>query len=486
MSTDDTQVFRAFQATIDQLQAMHAVVLLRPREISPEIAFDGDYDFLFDPDRFADIVAGAVVQCRRHGVSLTIEQHAPYKRRICFICDDPERRIQIELWPHAELTVSNGRSRLLAVIPWQNARPFLVESGPHLALEPAAAAAIYLTHLHHKQKSLSSPEVQRRLAYYEDSLSRSGGEVAAGLLGTIRALRSGSADLEKANVQASAALARMGVRVRILRMAPLLQRVRRHLTQAVAGRNGMALSPVPVLGPDGSGKTAIISALSDRAGVGTLRFKNVFRTSLLYKGLRLVRRRSADRPRSARNLVDERMAQAMLIIALLRWAPLIVSRLVRRCLRGRSEIVVDRYFWDYLARIRSTDARPSRISGYRLFSELIPTPHRVVVLCCGLETLYSRKQELSASAVDYIYDLYCDQIVRNRVKHALMLSTEGSFERSYDQVAWFLLPAARSTPASARDRSRTRRKGSTARRANRPPARLREHGSEATRPRQRA
>ena len=54
MSTDDTNVFDAFAATIHRLQAMHAVVLLRPREVGIHTAFEGDYDLLFDPNRFSE------------------------------------------------------------------------------------------------------------------------------------------------------------------------------------------------------------------------------------------------------------------------------------------------------------------------------------------------------------------------------------------------------------------------------------------------
>ena len=42
MSTSNVNVFRAFKATIDQLQAMHAAVSLRPREISMRAAFEGE------------------------------------------------------------------------------------------------------------------------------------------------------------------------------------------------------------------------------------------------------------------------------------------------------------------------------------------------------------------------------------------------------------------------------------------------------------
>jgi hypothetical protein len=478
MSTGDVDVFRAFAATIDQLQAMHAAVSLRPREINMRAAFDGDYDFLFDPDRLAEIIAAAVAQCRRFGVSVVIEQHAPYKRRICFICDDPERRIQIELWPHAELSLSNGSRGALAAIPWKSARPFFVTSDRYLALRPPVAAAIYITHLHHKQKPLSSPEVQRRLAYYEDALSRSGDGPDEDLLGTIQALRAGTADLKSANMRACSALRRMGVPVRILRLAPRLQRARRHLARAVAGKDGEAFTPVPILGPDGSGKTALIGALADRGRFRTLKFKNVFRTSLVYRGSLSVKARKDNARRMARNRIDENMAQAILTIALLRWWPLVIPHMVCRYFRKGPATLVDRYFWDYLAKVRGAAARPSPIAGQRLFSKVLPAPHKVVVLCCGLDTLYSRKQELSAAAIDCLYDLYCHQIARKRVKHVLMLSTDGSFDRSYGQLAWFLVRdgAPKAQPSSARDRGRHGRKVKAARWAGNARAGLDEAG----------
>lgn len=440
--TTDVTVFRAFEATVDRLQAMHAAVLLRPREFSVQAAFRGDYDFLFDPDRFTEIVAAAVTQSRQYGVSLTIEQYAQYKKRICFICDNPERRIQIELWPHAELTISSGPFRSLATIGWNSARPFFVDSGRYLALGPTIAAAVYLTHLHHKQKSLSSPEVQGRLAYYADALSRSDNELDKDLLGAVQALRARAADLKIANTHACSTLARMGVQVRTLRMAPLLERGRRRLASVVVGRNGMPFSPVPVIGPDGSGKTTIVNSLAEQHGFSTLRFKNVFRFSLLYRGYHRLKERYAHTSHKAKNLVDENMAQIILMIAVVRWWPVIAWRTGSRYLRGRgrSAIVVDRYFWDYLVRVRRPDVPPSRISGYHLLSRLMPAPSRAVVLCCGLETLYSRKNELSPEAVEYLYGLYCDQIARNRVKRVLALSTDGPLDRSCRQVAWFLRP----------------------------------------------
>ena len=442
MSTDDTNVFDAFAATIHRLQAMHAVVLLRPREVGIHTAFEGDYDLLFDPNRFSEILAAAVMQCRRHGVSLTIEQYAQYKKRICFICDDAERRIQMELWPHAELTISNGPFRSLGAIAWESARPFLVKNGRYLALEPTVAAAIYITHLHHKQKSLSSPQVQHRLAYYEDVLAAPGNRLDGDPLDLIRAVRSRTADLKTANSRAHSALVRMGVEVRTLRLSPLLDRARRRLGSIVIGGDGAPFSPIPIVGPDGSGKTTLVNTLADRHGFGALRFKNVFRFSLLYRSFFHIKERYAHTSHKAKNLIDENMLPAILAIATFRWWPVIITSSIGRFLRepGRPTIVVDRYFWDYLVKVRHPDAPPSRVSGYNVLSRLVPEPSKAVVLCCKFETLNSRKNELRPDAVDFLYDFYCEQIARNRVKRVLALSTDGPIERSYRQAAWFLLP----------------------------------------------
>jgi hypothetical protein len=442
MITDDTRVFDAFAATIHRLQTMHAVVLLRPRDVGIHAAFDGDYDLLFDPDRFADIITAAMTQSRRHGVSLTIEQYAQYKKRICFICDDPERRIQMELWPHAELTVPNSPLRPLGTISWQSARPFLVPQGRYLTLAPTVAAAIYVTHLHHKQKSLSSPEVQHRLAYYEDVLAAAGASSGADPLDIIRGVRSRIADLRTANKRAYSALVRMGVRIRVLRIAPPLDRARRRLTGVIVGKDAAPFWPVPIVGPDGSGKTTIASTLAERHGFDAFRFKNVFRSSFLYRGFHRVKERSAHTSHKAKNLIDENMLQVVLAIAIVRWWPLIISRMAGRILRkdGRSTIVLDRYFWDYLVKVRHADVPPARVSGFRLLSRCVPAPRRVVVLCCSHPALRARKNELRPEAVNFLYRFYCEQIARDRVKRVLALSTDGPFERSHRQVSWFLLP----------------------------------------------
>jgi hypothetical protein len=462
MSRDDTNVFAAFAATIHRLQAMHAVVLLRPRDVGIHAAFEGDYDLLFDPDRFSEILAAAVMQCRRHGVSLTIEQYAQYKKRLCFICDDAERRIQMELWPHAEMTISNGPFRSLGAIAWESARPFLIKNGRYLTLEPTVAAAIYITHLHHKQKSLNSPEVQRRLAYYEDTLAARGDRLDGDPLDLIRAVRSRSADLKTANARAHSALVRMGVEVRILRLSPLLDRARRRLG-SIGNADGAAFSPVPIVGPDGSGKTTLVNTLAERHGFGALRFKNIFRFSYLYRGFFLLKERYAHTSHKAKNLIDENMLQPILAVAILRWWPVIITLSIGRYLRGpgKPTIVVDRYFWDYLVRVRHADAPPSRVSGYNVMSKLVPEPSKAVVLCCKVTTLNSRKNELRPEAVDFLYDFYCEQIARNRVKRVLALSTDGPIERSYRQAAWFLLPerAPRSRRSLAARLIRRTRKG---------------------------
>jgi hypothetical protein len=136
------------------------------------------------------------------------------------------------------------------------------------------------------------------------------------------------------------------------------------------------------------------------------------------------------------------MLRPILAVAILRWWPVIITSSIARYLRGpgRPTIVVDRYFWDYLVKVRQVDAPPSRVSGYNVVSRLVPEPRKAVVLCCKATTLNSRKKELRPEAVDFLYDFYCDQIARKGVKRVLALSTDGPIERSYRQAAWFLSP----------------------------------------------
>jgi hypothetical protein len=460
MNEDNVRVFRAFATTLDRLQSMHAAVMLRPKDVCPDTAFHSDYDLLFDPARFAEILAVAVSQCRHYSVSMIVDQRKSYLRRIFFVSDNnAEERITLELWPHAELTLPGRFLAATGTVEWQSARRFFTTDRTYLAIQPAVSAAIYLTHLYHKQKALDSPEVRRRLALYRDTLSKSTDHVHADLCRIIDALGGSDADLGKANMQAYAILLQMGVGVRIRRTLPALQRMRRRLARLIGG-NGFG--PVPVLGPDGSGKTAIISALGNQEGLPTFKFKKIFRFSLPYRCYHFVQRQFGSPP-YARNMVDEGIVHLILLTSIVRWWPFAMARAVRSYWRrgAARTIVVDRYFWDYLLTLRDAEVLPARISGYRMLSKLVPTPERAVVLCCSSETIHSRKTELTSAAIDCLYELYWDQIARRRVPSVLMLSTDGPFERSYSQAARFLLP--RRTAGSSESATRRRAWGSSAR-----------------------
>ena len=223
--------------------------------------------------------------------------------------------------------------RSLGAIAWAECAAIFVKKGRYLTIEPNLAAAIYITHLHHKQKSLSSPEVQRRLAYYEDVLAAPGNDLDGDPLDIIRAVRSRTADLKTATRRAYAALGQMGVEVRILRMAPLLDRARRRL-EIVIGGNDMPLLADTDRRPRWIRENHHSQHLGRPAWIWRVEIQECLPGSLYCIGVFFhIKERYAHTSHKAKNLVDENMLPAILAIAVFRWWPLIITSSIGRFLR---------------------------------------------------------------------------------------------------------------------------------------------------------
>jgi hypothetical protein len=148
--------------------------------------------------------------------------------------------------------------------------------------------------------------------------------------------------------------------------------------------------------------------------------------------LRVVRRWSD----IEQNLIDERLTPLMLMIARARWPIAAHRRRVRA--GGKRPVLVDRYFWDYLLKLREAGRPPRRIAGYRLFSAILPFSRRAVILICPVDAMLARKQELSRSAIEALYAVYCDQVARTGLDQTLVQSTDGPVEACTSSVASFL------------------------------------------------
>jgi len=276
-------------------------------------------------------------------------------------------------------------------------------------------------HLHHKRKDLGSELTRWRLAHF----ARQPG-LSDGLRLALEGLRAGGVDLDRAHAQALAHLRERGVPI----VPPWRVAARRMAAACRTALRWRARRTTAVVGPDGSGKTALIDAVRrapEGAGLRVQRFKRFFRRPLFH----LFR----DEPRNVR---DEKMLWLVLPVAWLYFQS-------SHWLAGRGkDFVLDRYFYDYLVADVRSDARPlRRIAGYGAWSALVPRPDRLVIATCPSDIIFGRKREMPAASIDALYRIYLDQVVRSGVPETLCCDTGGTLERSQARMAGLLAASGR-------------------------------------------
>ena len=380
-------------------------VLLRPRPAQEDL-FQGDFDFLIDGARFDEILAAVFDACRHAGVSFLVRQRSPFKRQIELL--GGAGRITLELWSQAEFRTGQGHGLLTrAALDYLALR----RAGPQA--QAGLLAAIFVLHLHHKRKDLESELTRWRLEHFAGQPG-----LPDGLRRALQGLRSGDTTLDDAHAQALACL--RDWRVPVVR--PWRVAARRMAAASRAALRWRARRTTAVVGPDGSGKTALIDAVSRAPGAPRLRvqrFKRFFRRPLFHV--------FRNEPRNVR---DEKMLWLVLPVA---WLYFQLSHWLAGW--GR-DFVLDRYFYDYLVTDVRSDTRPlRRIAGYAAWSALVPRPDRLVVATCPSDIIFQRKREMSAAAIDALYRVYLDQIVRSGVPETLCCHTGGPLEAAQARMA---------------------------------------------------
>ncbi len=388
-------------------------VLLRPRAPDETSIFDGDFDFLIDEERFDQILNAVFRICRDAGVSFIVVQRAAFKRQILLLDAGSGRQVTLELWPHAEFRMGHGR-------PDRAALTYRAWESTPAHERNSLLACVFVLHLHHKQKDLQSKSVQTRLEHFLGYT-----DLAPDLHDTLSGLKAGRIDAGQARARALAHLQS--------RMVPLVRpwqltgrRVRKALRRLLRW-------PAPgtraIVGPDGSGKTALLDALSrSEAGrrLHVRRFKRYFRRVLYH----LVQS-------EPRNVRDEKTLWLILPVA---WLCFSLSRWLTGWARP---IILDRYFYDYFVRdVRHESRTLRRIAAYDLCSTLVPCPQRLIVASCPAPIIRRRKREMSSESIEGLYQVYLDQVIRSGVPQTLFCHTGIPLETSIQQLAAFLEESA--------------------------------------------
>lgn len=386
------------------------MVLLRPRRLSPNNLCEDDLDFLYDPDGLYDILNTLFGLCRQEGLSLRLIQSHGFKTRMEVLVP-PGRVLQLEMWPHAEFRNADSHGHMSRC-----AIPFSAYRGLPEEQKNSALGAIFLLHLHHKEKALQSSSVQERLEYFVRLRG-----MDPDLQSCMNAMLAGNATLEHGRTCAYRWVMIAGLDV----FGPCTLQLLK-LRRFFSGIRVPGCNTIAIVGPDGSGKTTLMDASRSILApfkCKFVRFKRYFRRALIH----IVRR-------EPRNVRDEKMLWLILPVA---WVHFMLARLSTGWIRPA---LMDRYFYDYLARdVRSTSRPLQRIAAYDLLSYLVPRPDKMVVASCATPVIMARKEEMQPASIDALYDIYLDQACRSRVPEVLFCSTQQTIQQASAQMCEFIL-----------------------------------------------
>jgi hypothetical protein len=391
---------------------------LRPRSRSFEEALSGDYDFVVNPEHLPRIVKVIFDKCIEHGVHFTFDARALNKRVIRLVLKGSV--IIIEAWLNVELAGPGGR-RDRREIPGAS----LSRELRSLSEDDAQAlkAAIYLTHLYYKSKNIAEPLQQQRFRFFRNALSSSPLIETSGADAAKKRLREAYDRLLQNGGHSSAAANRDGIAYLEARgLSPIRRRFPR-FRRRLRGDGSMMRPIVPLIGPDGVGKTYLCENLVSEAPAALrhLRYKRFFRNleyKYLISCLKWIFRNEEF------NQLDERISGYVVIkstLASIGWS------LVLRW-RGKT-LFVDRYAWDYLfTGIRRVQEPPTRIRMHRLFLWMIPRPNKCVVLMCGAQTILRRKAELDEDRILFVYNEYIRHVASGRAQSTFFCNSEMAYE----------------------------------------------------------
>lgn len=397
-------VFKYFLNEVNK--ARLPLVLLRPREISESISYTGDYDF-FIPPRFMDSLLILL-----HNVaidtssSFTINRRQYGKIDITLYSRLDNQSIALEIWNL--LTVKDPFKKTLRYIPSDKLESLLILDESNMLTFPIEVEALYyLSHLYSVNKKLSTPLVIERLQYYIVSLEASESEY----INIYRSLVNGEIDIKtaahKANmelVETKVLKSKNDLKARIsdtlLKVYSTLNRIKRKIFSYNHS--------IPIIGPDGVGKTSLIKSVQEKSNVkiSFFKFKKTFRVSPFYKITYFLLSKvlqkeigSIDKPGKIQ--VDDRFGNIVIYNAILlfplRWIRYLFSKRI---------IFIDRYFNEYLLiNSRWQTEKLALRKDWRFLLKFIPRTYSIIHLDAPTEVILSRKAELDERGIEAYREL---------------------------------------------------------------------------------
>jgi len=387
--------YQAFIYFLDKVKTNgFQLVPVRYRPYDEETAMSGgDYDFLL-PSIELDSFLRLLFQCMSDaGIHFSIDRTKPEKCVIHLHVLDCGKVITLEVWSFLE--VKDPLKRYENRISWQVIAPHLRRDESGYRLTTTIEIYYYLSHLATKKKSIKTPLVDFRLNYYLDLAGNTNIELHTLLAKTIN-----GEEISVIAAEANHYLYTIGLlspkQKGLMGLSAVIDtiqvRYRRYCNKRTA-KKGI----ITFVGQDGVGKTTQIENLKNSLTTKSsyYRFKKLYRSSLLYSFLCLLRYPKNARKTLPKNEFDEQHTGLLFWIALFNYPRL----WLRAKINGYQ--LVDRYYSDLLFKqLRQKNKDTELLHNWQSLAGFIPHPAWSIHLDASADVILGRKDELSRAAID--------------------------------------------------------------------------------------
>ncbi|QOP46111.1 hypothetical protein [Sulfurimonas paralvinellae] len=406
------------------------LVLLRPREISEEISYSGDYDFFVHPHYNHELLKIMFELGVETGTSFSISRKKHAKVDINIYDKEDNKVIALEIWNFLSVDDPYGRTQRY-IFP-NILQQHIQKDKNSFRLSLEIEALYYLSHLYTGKKKITTPLVQERIKYYTLMLQENHDEYYL----LFKDLQEQREDIKKVAHKANIILCSKGILkeknlLNMLEEFPLkywatVDRTRRMLFKKVR--------IIPVEGADGVGKTTIVQKIidEDKKHFSSFRFKKTFRSSPLYRlFLPLLKRRVTKvvpEVEIGKTEIDEVYGEFVLFNALLLFPFRFVSSFF-----SKKTVFVDRYFDEYLIiNLRLKQRKAYLRKNWQSLLKFIPRTYMIFHFDAPTEKILKRKDELNKEGIEayrnYLFEIYLQKPYRVYT----YVNTDTEVEKSVD------------------------------------------------------
>ncbi len=403
------KVFKVFLKRVQEVNL--PLILLRPREISETISYTGDYDF-FIPPEFNDSLLSVMFNISvATNSSFTITRTKHGKVDITLYSRSDNQSISLEIWNI--LSVKDPfKKKLRYILPEKLTSHIIEKEAGAFSLSLDVEALFYLSHLYTGGKKLTTPLVCERIDYYANALKDANSEYSILFY-----------DLQEKKTDIKTVAHRANMELVSKKILPLKNDKNEMFTEmklkaaSTWNRTKRKLLSrirlVPVMGPDGVGKTSLIEDTIKHSSkkIVFFRFKKTFRTSPLYRLFfpilkNKLRKEMGIKTHIKKTEVDYRYGNFVIFNAFLFYP----FRLIRNIF-SRQFVFVDRYFYEYLLKnIKIKSRKPTLRSDWKFWLAFTSRAYMVIHLDAPTETILQRKAELDEESIEayreYLFKIY--------------------------------------------------------------------------------